>query len=320
MNRSESLLNRRVTSIYRTGAVDMVAVFVGATDFQDLVARLDLMRRVGRNDASLVASVKDARTRVETAKRALETPRVRAARTARRRRAASKTRSRTPSRRRRATLPRSRPSSRSSSTPSASARRSLRPRAPRHWQPRAAQRQARTRARCSRSTRPSSAQPHPEVGSDREALSRRAATCGAARRPSGFDCSGLMQYSYAKIGISLPRTSRTQFHAGAYIPPNRLDLLEPGRPGLLRVRRRPGPDPPRRHVRRRRRLHSRTGDRRRRAHHFARRPHRLQRRLRGCLPPLTGARHGRFRDGARSTASPPLTCAIMRPTPLGGDQ
>lgn len=37
-----------------------------------------------------------------------------------------------------------------------------------------------------------------------------------------------MQYSYNKIGISIPRTSRTQFLAGAYIPPNRLDLLEPG--------------------------------------------------------------------------------------------
>ena len=46
--------------------------------------------------------------------------------------------------------------------------------------------------------------------------------------PSGFDCSGLVQYSYAQIGMTLPRTSREQFHAGAYIPPNRLDLLEPG--------------------------------------------------------------------------------------------
>jgi peptidoglycan DL-endopeptidase CwlO len=46
--------------------------------------------------------------------------------------------------------------------------------------------------------------------------------------PSGFDCSGLVQYCYDKIGVSLPRTSREQFKAGAYIPPNRLDLLKPG--------------------------------------------------------------------------------------------
>jgi len=46
--------------------------------------------------------------------------------------------------------------------------------------------------------------------------------------PSGFDCSGLVQYSYAKIGITLPRTSREQFHVGTFIPRDRLDLLEPG--------------------------------------------------------------------------------------------
>jgi peptidoglycan DL-endopeptidase CwlO len=46
--------------------------------------------------------------------------------------------------------------------------------------------------------------------------------------PAGFDCSGLVQYCYREIGINLPRTSRSQFHAGSYIPPDRLDLLKPG--------------------------------------------------------------------------------------------
>ncbi len=46
--------------------------------------------------------------------------------------------------------------------------------------------------------------------------------------PAGFDCSGLVMYVYNSIGISLPRTSRSQFTVGAYIPPNRRDLLEPG--------------------------------------------------------------------------------------------
>jgi cell wall-associated NlpC family hydrolase len=31
--------------------------------------------------------------------------------------------------------------------------------------------------------------------------------------PSGFDCSGLVQYSYAQIGISIPRTTYTQWPA-----------------------------------------------------------------------------------------------------------
>lgn len=46
--------------------------------------------------------------------------------------------------------------------------------------------------------------------------------------PAGFDCSGLTQYCYRKIGITIPRTSRMQYTVGAYIPPSRTDLLQPG--------------------------------------------------------------------------------------------
>jgi len=47
--------------------------------------------------------------------------------------------------------------------------------------------------------------------------------------PAGFDCSGLVQFSYREAyGINLPRTSRQQFNAGVFIPPNRSDLMRPG--------------------------------------------------------------------------------------------
>jgi cell wall-associated NlpC family hydrolase len=46
--------------------------------------------------------------------------------------------------------------------------------------------------------------------------------------PAGFDCSGFVQYCYAKVGISIPRTSRGQFTIGTFIPASRTDLLEPG--------------------------------------------------------------------------------------------
>jgi len=47
--------------------------------------------------------------------------------------------------------------------------------------------------------------------------------------PAGFDCSGLVQFAYREAyGINLPRTSRQQFHAGVFIPPNRSDLMRPG--------------------------------------------------------------------------------------------
>ncbi|MEU6557499.1 NlpC/P60 family protein [Streptomyces sp. NPDC046915] len=52
-----------------------------------------------------------------------------------------------------------------------------------------------------------------------------------ANGPSGFDCSGLMQWSYAQAGVHLPRTSQEQRYAGRQIP------LSQARPGDLVVYR-----------------------------------------------------------------------------------
>ena len=43
--------------------------------------------------------------------------------------------------------------------------------------------------------------------------------------PSGFDCSGLVQYSYRAAGITVPRTSREQYNAAS---PIRLTEAVPG--------------------------------------------------------------------------------------------
>ncbi|MFH8803614.1 NlpC/P60 family protein [Streptomyces sp. NPDC017936] len=48
-----------------------------------------------------------------------------------------------------------------------------------------------------------------------------------ANGPTGFDCSGLMQWSYARAGVFLPRTSQAQAHAGRRVP------LSQARPGDL---------------------------------------------------------------------------------------
>jgi hypothetical protein len=56
----------------------------------------------------------------------------------------------------------------------------------------------------------------------------------------GFDCSGLVQYVYAKNGVSLPRTTYNQINEGASVQPNKL------RPGDLVFfdtdRKQSGPD------------------------------------------------------------------------------
>ena len=40
--------------------------------------------------------------------------------------------------------------------------------------------------------------------------------------PSGFDCSGLMQYTFAQNGVTIPRTAREQYKGGAAVSQNNL--------------------------------------------------------------------------------------------------
>jgi cell wall-associated NlpC family hydrolase len=71
----------------------------------------------------------------------------------------------------------------------------------------------------------SSARAAAAVAAARSALGRP--YVWGATGPSGFDCSGLMQWSYAQAGVSLPRTSQSQRYAGRQIP------LSEARPGDL---------------------------------------------------------------------------------------
>jgi len=43
--------------------------------------------------------------------------------------------------------------------------------------------------------------------------------------PSGFDCSGLLVYVFAKVGVYLPHSSYMQFHLGRFVPRS---ALQPG--------------------------------------------------------------------------------------------
>ncbi|MFJ2770143.1 NlpC/P60 family protein [Streptomyces sp. NPDC087300] len=77
------------------------------------------------------------------------------------------------------------------------------------------------------------------AGAGAASSSRAAAALAAARSavgrpyvwgangPSGFDCSGLMQWSYGQAGVGLPRTSQAQRYAGRQVP------LSQARPGDL---------------------------------------------------------------------------------------
>jgi cell wall-associated NlpC family hydrolase len=224
LERSQGLLDDRASNIYRNGQLDIVAVVVGASSFGDFISRLDMMRRIGRNDAALVAAVKDARTKVETAKESLEN------------REAEQIELRNESREK---WDEYQKAYREQKSYLASLNQELkvliekeRIRQEKIAKARAKAAAARLRAAASKTKNlpfdeGKLGAGHPEVVAVAKKYLGVPYVWGGTT-PSGFDCSGLCQYSYRQIGVSIPRTSREQFHAGPYIPPDRLDLLKPG--------------------------------------------------------------------------------------------
>ncbi len=98
------------------------------------------------------------------------------------------------------------------------------------------------------------------------------APAGQVGQP-GFDCSGLVQYAFSRAGISLPRTSETQFadvQAGGKLVTS-MSSAPARRPGVLRrrrLRRHPHGTRPRRHLPRRQPDDRRPPHRRRRADRY----------------------------------------------------
>ncbi|UGT40990.1 C40 family peptidase [Nocardia yamanashiensis] len=74
------------------------------------------------------------------------------------------------------------------------------------------------------------AAPAPQASPRAEAVNAALSKVGSpyvygAAGPNAFDCSGLVQWSYAQAGVSLPRTSYEQLNAGYAVSE---DALEPG--------------------------------------------------------------------------------------------
>ncbi len=228
VSRSQSLLNRRVSSIYRSGKTDIVSVFVGATDFGDFITRVDLLRRVSRADASVVATVKDAKQRVETSRQALES------------RQAEQIALRSRTRAKQDEVKTAYSQQRTYLAGLTSELKKLVAQERERQEKLAAEAAAEAAAKATEVGKVNGSRsgartfvpgalgaPHPSaVTIARKYLGVPYEWGGTD--PSGFDCSGLTSYAYRQIGVSIPRTSRSQYRIGAYIPPDRLDLLAAG--------------------------------------------------------------------------------------------
>lgn len=214
-------LEQRAAAIYRGDDAGFLEVLFGATSFEDLIVRVDLLSRIGRHDAQLVTEAAAAKRRVEEVERSLQSREQEqvALKKKAEEQAASIKKAIERQKQYVAAL-------------NADVKRLIAEEEER--QRRLAEERARAAAAAAAARKGRPATPvgdlpagHPEVV-DIALRYLGVPYVWGGTSPAGFDCSGLCVYVYAQIGISLPRTSAAQFQAGAHIPPDRLDLLRPG--------------------------------------------------------------------------------------------
>ncbi|MFH9263651.1 NlpC/P60 family protein [Streptomyces sp. NPDC017546] len=195
VNRMRDALGAMAGAQYRTGAIDPALALLLSADPDTYLERAAALDRAGARQAMILDKLRHAqrglaRTRAETTRALTELERGRAAATRHKRAVESKLRE---ARRLLDSLP---PEERA------------------------------TFDRVSRSGRqgppelsgvaPGSARAMSAVAAAHQALGRP--YVWGANGPSGFDCSGLMQWAYAQAGVSLPRTSQAQRYAGRMVP------------------------------------------------------------------------------------------------------
>lgn len=230
---ARSTLAKRAASIYKQGGGGVLEVFLGARSFEDFVVRMDLVVRISRTDAEAVASVKDAKSRVEATERALQ-----------QRQAEQVALQAEASNRASGIEADMRAQERFVSRIEGEVRTLIAEEEERQRQ------LALERARQAALAAAAAAQRSGQGGSastvERDATDPGSLKAGrpevvdialqylgvpyvwGGSTPAGFDCSGLTQYCYRQIGITLPRVSQSQYRAGQHIARDRVDLLVPG--------------------------------------------------------------------------------------------
>lgn len=225
LDAAQDTLSRRATSIYKGGSTDALEVFLGARSFTDFLTLLDLAVRISNADAEMVAEVQDAKSRVEATALALQQRQAE--------QIALQSEAEARARRIQADME---AQQRFVGQLNGEVRALI------------AAEEERLRKLAEERARQAAiaAAARGKVSGDRAAADPSALGAGTSQvvaialqylgvpyvwggsSPSGFDCSGLTQYSYRQVGVSLPRTSQSQYNAGQHIARDRLDLLKPG--------------------------------------------------------------------------------------------
>lgn len=204
-------LNSRAENMYRSGSISFVDVLLGAQDFAEFAATWDFLRNLNEGDASSVADLKIAKADYEAARRTVKSNEREAARQLGI--AKSTKRSITSQLAQRKSMLNGIESEIAALDQQARAR-AAQNQGIRGWFKRTFERRFPPPTRGPRSS---------VVAIAKRYLGAR--YVWGASGPNTFDCSGFTSYVYRQVGVSLPRTSREQIHAGQRV--SRGDL-QPG--------------------------------------------------------------------------------------------
>jgi len=205
LNTSQDLLNQRLVNIYKAGNLNMLNVLLGSSSFSDMISRADQWLRLGEQDSELIDHVKVYRQDVSDQKVQLEAQLKQQEEEAA---VAEEAKAKVL-----AQLKKQEEALKGKEKQIAQLKKEE------------AARQAKLAAQAKARQKFLASRPGIVINTAMKYLG--VPYVWGASSPKGFDCSGLVKYCFAKVGISLPHSSRMQYNYGTHISRSQL------RPGDL---------------------------------------------------------------------------------------
>lgn len=193
-------LNQRVVNIYKSGNLTMLGVILSTDSFSDLVSRLDQLQRLGKQDAELIDQVQGYKQKVADRKADLEVELRQQQEYTEQTEAAKK--------KVLAQLEKQKKALKGKEAQIAKLKKEE------------AARQAKLAAEARARKAFLASRPGKVINIAMQYLGVPYVWGGSS--PRGFDCSGLVQYCYAKVGVYLPHSSRMQYNYGRHVSRSQL--------------------------------------------------------------------------------------------------